>query len=381
MKKNKEQKITLAMINGEAEFQRSQTFVEAQRNYINAHVKYYNCGSPPQRLNGMELWKHNILKIIWMMFLRKVCKKRKWNSIQEIITAASFISEKIDIVFVQFGTNGAGVLHICKQLKLPLIVHFHGFDASVYDILAAYKEVYRAMFDYAEYIIVVSKAMKERLITIGADPEKIILNPCAPNDTYFDIKPAFSKKLFVGAGRFVNKKAPHITILAFEKILGFHPDAKLILMGTGELWDICNDLVRIKGLQNNIELPGPFSSDELKQVFVQAVALVQHSVTALNGDMEGTPVVCLEASAAGLPVISTFHAGIPDVIIDGKTGLLVKERDIDDMAEKMRFVLEHPEGTRVMGKLGRENIREHFSMTHHIEILNEIIFKCMEIKK
>ena len=93
--------------------------------------------------------------------------------------------------------------------------------------------------------------------------------------------------------------------------------------------------------------------------------------------MEGTPVGILEASAAGLPVISTFHAGIPDVIIHEKTGLLCDEHDYAQMAENMLWVLEHPEQATAMGETGRKNIKENFSMEKHIGKLNELIEKAV----
>jgi glycosyltransferase involved in cell wall biosynthesis len=93
--------------------------------------------------------------------------------------------------------------------------------------------------------------------------------------------------------------------------------------------------------------------------------------------MEGTPVGILEASAAGLPVISTFHAGIPDVIIHEKTGLLCNEHDYKKMAENMLWVLEHSEESAAMGAAGRKNIKENFSMEKHIGKLNEIIEKAI----
>ena len=70
---------------------------------------------------------------------------------------------------------------------------------------------------------------------------------------------------------------------------------------------------------------------ELVQHLKSSTAFAQHSITAENGDMEGTPVGIVEASYAGLPVISTFHAGIPDVINNRETGLLVEEHDVEEM--------------------------------------------------
>jgi len=89
--------------------------------------------------------------------------------------------------------------------------------------------------------------------------------------------------------------------------------------------------------------------------------------------MEGTPVGVLEASAAGLPVVSTLHAGIPDVIINGVTGFLVKEHDVDGMAESMIKLLDEPAKAEEMGRKGSAFIKEYFMLDRHLNILADVV--------
>jgi glycosyltransferase involved in cell wall biosynthesis len=101
-----------------------------------------------------------------------------------------------------------------------------------------------------------------------------------------------------------------------------------------------------------------------------------------DNDTEGTPVSILEASASGLPVVSTRHAGIPDVIIHERSGYIVEERDVEKMADYMIRLLKNPSLAKDMGSWGKENIRANFSMTRHISLLSEILLKaCHEGKK
>ena len=368
---------TLAMVSPDVNL-RSETFIEAQRTLIDADVKFYYKGSPPTMFKGMHLTKQNLFTIV-QYELRRRLGLTPLDSLLEVPVTASFRREKIEVVLAQFGTTGVAILNTCKLLKLPLIVHFHGADASIKELLNTYHEEYLRMFDYATYIIAVSKLMQQRLIEMGAPAQKIIYNPCAPNDAFFQIQRDPQGKLFVGAGRFTDKKAPYYTILAFQKVLKHHPDAQLILAGTGELWDACRNLVDFLGLNNNVTLPGAYNATTLQEWFSKATAFVQHSLTPSSGDMEGTPVVVMEASAAGLPVISTFHAGIPDVIIDNVTGLLVKEHDIEGMANNMCKLLDNKELSVSMGQAGRKNIKENFSMQKHIAVLNELVNNCAKI--
>ena len=103
------------------------------------------------------------------------------------------------------------------------------------------------------------------------------------------------------------------------------------------------------------------------------MAFVQHSITAENGDSEGTPLSVLEAGAAGLPVISTNHAGIPDIVINGKTGFLSEEHDIHEMGDNMLRLLKDKNLARSLGKCGKENISKNFTLKKHIDKLNELI--------
>ena len=361
---------TVAMISPN-ENAASETFIRAQRDLLRANVKFYYNGTLPTVFNGKKLLNHPLFAA-WSLARNKSIK-----FLRETALTSSFKNQKIEICFAHFGPVAVEMLPICKKLKIPLIAHFHGFDISDENTLRNYIERYRQMFEYASYIIAVSKVMQQKIIDIGNESntisKKVIYNPCAPNDAFFDIIPNYSQKLFAGAGRFVDKKAPYAVILAFRKVLEKHPDAKLVLLGTGFLYDVCKELVDYFGLQNSIRLPGVFTPADFKSLLENALCFVQHSLTASSGDMEGTPVAILEASAAGLPVVSTFHAGIPDVIIDGKTGLLVLERDIDGMAQKMLFILDNQEKAKEMGIAGKKNIRENFSMSKHISKLNELV--------
>ena len=97
-------------------------------------------------------------------------------------------------------------------------------------------------------------------------------------------------------------------------------------------------------------------------------------LVASSGDSEGTPVAIMEASAASLPVVSTFHAGIPDVILDGITGILVPETDIDKMADAMLTLLNDKELARKMGRAGRERIKSEYSMERYINVLKTLLY-------
>ncbi|MDX1463955.1 MAG: glycosyltransferase, partial [Marinirhabdus sp.] len=171
---------------------------------------------------------------------------------------------------------------------------------------------------------------------------------------------------------------PHILLFAFSKVLKEFPNARLICAGDGPLLDSSKDLVQAMGIEASVDFVGRISHDTFKEYLRNSIAYVQHSVEAIDGDMEGTPVSILEASASGLAVISTIHAGIPDVIVHEKTGLLSEERDADTMTKHMVHVLRHPEEAKAMGVAGKDHIRQNFSQPAHLNGLTTILTEARQ---
>ncbi|MCV9388811.1 glycosyltransferase [Reichenbachiella ulvae] len=352
----------------------SETFIQSHKRYLDGDIFYYYGGKLPLYLEGSQSIVPTAIRIInklagWI---------RKDTSFESAANLEYSLKKKnIQVVFAEYGPTGMAVLRICQKLKLPLIVHFHGHDASVLKTIENNKS-YIPIFNYAQQIIAVSQAMKNKLIDLGCPKEKIIVTPCAPDDSFFEISSTLSEETFVGVGRFVDKKAPYYTILAFKKVLNKHPNAQLILAGDGPLRNVCKNLIQHWGIQQNVQLPGVIKPTDFKELLSNCRAFVQHSITAENGDMEGTPVAVLEASAAGVPVVSTFHAGIPDVIIHQQTGLLSDEHDVETMARHMDQLLSDSVFSKKMGTKGKEHVANHYSMDRHIGLLNKLIQQSLQ---
>lgn len=147
--------------------------------------------------------------------------------------------------------------------------------------------------------------------------------------------PANAPPVFISVGSFREKKAPQLTIAAFSHVHHALPAARLRMIGEGALLDECKNLANDLGVAGAITFLGVKDHAVVEEEMRQARCFVQHSVVARSGDSEGTPVAVLEAGATGLPVVSTLHAGIPDVVIEGQTGFLVAEHDVEGMAERM----------------------------------------------
>jgi colanic acid/amylovoran biosynthesis glycosyltransferase len=105
------------------------------------------------------------------------------------------------------------------------------------------------------------------------------------------------------------------------------------------------------------------------------------SYTSERGDKEGTPMVLMEAQAMGLPVVSTFHAGIPEVVIDGEAGFLIKEKDVDALADRLEYLLAHPELRIEMGKKGRAHIEKNYDVKQEAKELVKLYAEAIALHR
>lgn len=283
-------------------------------------------------------------------------------------------TNRVNVVLAEYGPTGVSVMEPCLAAGVPFVVHFHGFDAYDQETLRQNDSAYKRMFAAASALIAVSCDMERQLLALGVPRRKLFYNPCGVDTALFSgAAPETAPPVLVAVGRFVDKKAPHLTLLAFGKVTEVCPDARLKMIGDGELLESCKQLARALGICHAVEFLGPRPHPEVAATMRHARAFVQHSVRATYGDSEGTPVAILEAGAAGLPVVATRHAGIQDVIVDGKTGLLVDEGDVDRMACCMIQLVEDPELAGRLGKAARERIVAQFSLEKSISGLWSIV--------
>ena len=352
----------------------SQTFIQAHRErlparVVNLYVQNYETFSDDHG----PLVKPELVGRLTRAVLRRSLNVNAQH-FQDRALRSFLRRNKVEAVLAEFAPTATLAMDVCNQMQVPLVVHFHGFDAYRRSTLENYSKLYERLFKTAAAIVAVSNDMQAQLIKLGAPAEKIHYNSCGVDPAVFkDADPLHSPPTFVAAGRFVNKKGPHLTLLAFQRVLELVPDAHLIMIGDGPLWDACYQIVRSLRLSHAVELPGVLSHADVARTMRRARAFVQHSLQPEDGDSEGTPVAVLEAGTAGLPVVATRHAGIKDAVINGQTGLLVDEGDVTGMADQMVRLARDPQLAVSLGNAAREWIKSQFSMQLSIDKLWTII--------
>lgn len=341
----------------------SETFIAAHIDRLHKVDLLISGGVPPRNTShGPPLARTNGLG----GYLDRLMGKR-FGGVPGLIRhrlAERLRAERPDVVLAEYGNMGAEILPSCGSARIPLVVHFHGFDAHRNDYVARYGN-YAELFRYASALVVVSRAMEQRLLELGAPREKVIYNCYGIDvDQFVPGRPDQAPPHFLAIGRFAEKKAPHLTIEAFGRVVAQRPEARLTMVGQGRLWERCKQLVQERGLQNSVDLCGVKRPAEIVELFHRSRAFVQHSVVTESNDHEGTPLAVLEAMATGVPVVSTRHAGINDVVAHGERGLLCAEHDVEGMAAHMIALIDEPSRALAMGVAGRAYVE----VAHRVEV-------------
>jgi glycosyltransferase involved in cell wall biosynthesis len=283
-------------------------------------------------------------------------------------------SRRVNVVLAEYGPTGVELLDACRRNGLPLVTQFLGYDASHRPIVDSLQSKYRRLLREGTAAIAVSQQIERTLYEMGAPPGSVSWIPIGADlERFSATHVSKNPPTFLAIGRFVEKKAPHLTILAFRQVLDQVPDAKLWMVGDGPLLDACRQLVSALGANESIEFFGYQSHEALPPLMQRARAFVQHSVTAPSGDSEGTPVVILEAGASGLPVVSTRHGGIPEVVAEGHTGYLVAEGDIVGMANRMILLARDSQLAERLGAEARRRVEADFSLERTLDRLGDVL--------
>ena len=288
-----------------------------------------------------------------------------------------------EVVMVEFGFEAVRVMEACAWSGIPLVVHFRGSDASAQHRLGLLKKRYRRLLSLASGVIVKSRPMADTLLALGAPADRLLISPSGANASLFQgSAPATAPPVLLAVGRFVAKKGPLETLRAFgllcrnPVLAAFKP--QLWMVGDGPLLASARSLVIELGLQERVRFLGVCSQVRVAELMRQVRGFVQHSKVAPDGDSEGSPVAVMEAQLSGLPVVATRHAGIPEVVLENQTGLLVDEGDESAMAQAMSLLLLDPDLASRLGDGGRQRIKERFTIEHHLRQVEQLLRQVID---
>jgi glycosyltransferase involved in cell wall biosynthesis len=293
----------------------------------------------------------------------------EWCGLREQAAVTQLHSDhRVTAVLAEFLDVWVHLLPAILEPGRTVWAHAHGYDVSSRLADPWWRAEYRR-WSAATGIVTMSALSAGRLSELGLASVRVVpygVDVPASGSP----RPPGQGCLVVAVGRMVPKKAPLVTVRAFGRAAGQRPQLELVIAGGGPL------LAAVQATAGpRVTTPGALSPQDVGNLLARADVFAQHSVVdPETGDEEGLPVAILEAMAAGLPVVATRHAGIPEAVVDGVTGLLVDEGDERGMAEAIGLLADRPELRREMGMAGWQRARDLFTWERERESLRGLLW-------
>jgi colanic acid/amylovoran biosynthesis glycosyltransferase len=283
---------------------------------------------------------------------------------REVVLADLLRRERVDLVHAHFGPDAALIRGAARRAGLPLVATFHGYDATMYPEFlrrgpagARLVDEWDSLMRDVAAVITVSGFLRDELVARGADPERLHVIPCGVDTATmpWSVPPADGGVLFVG--RLVEKKGCADLLDAVAR-LSRRPRVRII--GDGPLRGPLEDRAAELGI--DAEFTGVGDSGQVRAAMREASLVAMPSRRAHSGDCEGLPVVSLEASAMGRPVVGYRHSGLVESVISGETGLLAEEGDVGGLAQLLDALLGDAVELERLGRNARRHVEEHFEL-------------------
>jgi colanic acid/amylovoran biosynthesis glycosyltransferase len=271
-----------------------------------------------------------------------------------------------DAIISHFGPNGEIALRLREigVLRGPLLTYFHGWDVSSY-IRAQGPRAYARLFAKGDLFLPISERWKQKLLKLGCDERYIRVHHMGIDTSRFIFAPRRPRPgqptRLISVARLVEKKGIEVALRAIASLL---PNQRIsyTVVGDGPLRKQLTELTAELGLNAEVRFTGALPQQEVVKLLTESDILLAPSITAEDGNEEGIPVAIMEAMAMGMPVVSTRHSGIPELVEDGVCGLLAPERDVRALADRLTLLLTKPAIWEQMGTAGRAKVEADFNL-------------------
>jgi colanic acid/amylovoran biosynthesis glycosyltransferase len=371
---------------------RSMTFVRSQAEALESYSPYYvgphslqdGLQLPKERVIVQHRGKGSLLRIAEVplktvgfapLFVRRLRKLRPV------------------LLHAHFGPMGLRALPLAQKLGIPLVVTFHGYDATIRDDLArksghyslrAYVRHRKELERSASLLIAVSNFIRSELARQGFAEEKVVVHYIGVDTEHFRPDPDVRREpMVLFTGRLAEKKGCEYLIRAMAKVQSAFPATELVIIGDGPLRA---ELEREAGQAlRRYRFLGFQPPDVVRHWMNRARVFAAPSVRAQSGDSEGYPIAYAEAQAMCLPVVSFVSGGVPEAVLDGETGLLAPERDVEALALNLQKLVSNESLCLRMGEAARKRVMAHFDLRiqtkkleeHYLRVLGERVDRSL----
>ncbi|MBE6185649.1 MAG: colanic acid biosynthesis glycosyltransferase WcaL, partial [Bacillus sp. (in: Bacteria)] len=244
-----------------------------------------------------------------------------------------------------------------------LYTTFHGYDMLRY-VKKHGDSVYEELFQSKHTQLPISEYWKNRCEQLGAKSKHTIVHHMGIDVGKFEYCPAVQEKEIrvLSVARFVEKKGIEYGISAVSQLIDQGYSIQYSIVGGGPLEEKLRTMIQEKHLEKHIHMLGWKTQNELIDIMKKAHIILLPSVTSQDGDMEGIPVLLMEAMAMGKIVVSTYHSGIPELIRHNDNGFLVEERDVEGLVRTLQIVITTPENWQRITENARKTVLEDFNI-------------------
>jgi colanic acid/amylovoran biosynthesis glycosyltransferase len=284
-------------------------------------------------------------------------------SLNLLYAVMPFAGKKYDIIKCHFGPNGNfGAMLKKMGVGMKLVTMFHGHD--IRKGLQAGGHIYRPLFKAGDCFLANCDYSYRNLISFGADTQRVLYHPGGVDLVRFPYRKQANRRehsnpiVVLTVARLVHEKGLEYGIHAIRKLLERNPSLSLIyhIVGEGPLEKSLKALVGELSLSEKVFFLGGMVQKEVLQEMSRADIFLLPSVEETLG------VVLMEAQAIGLPVVATDVGSVDQVLKNGESGYLVPSRDLDALADKLMYLIEHRDMWPQMGRYGREFIEKNFDI-------------------
>ena len=307
--------------------------------------------------------------------------KKDAASLRLLYSVIPFVKRRpaYDVIQCHFGLLGIKgmLLRDVGALQGKHMTAFHGVDMSQ-NLQMLGESVYNDLFQAGDRFLPISQHWQNRLIQLGCDPDKITVHRMGIDCSRFaflprSLNPSEPVRL-ISVARLTEKKGIEFGIRAVANVLKHFPNLEYNIVGDGELRVELAELIQTLGVTEQVKLLGWRNQTEVVDLLQRSHILLAPSITAKDGNQEGIPVALMEAMAMGLPIISTYHTGIPELVEDGVSGFLVPERDVDALAAKLQQLVTCPGQWKTIAEVARLRVEQ----LHNIHCLNDQLIELYQ---
>lgn len=358
-------------------FKISETFITQQAQHLVRYKPLYlgrlRYGEPPPGAESLALQdlapRWSLALSGWQVLTRSARSYRRLLA-----------GRRPSLIHAHFGVNGVYALPLARQLGIPLVTTFHGFDATLTTPAlfsspewAQYRFFRGQLAREGALFVCASSFIRDRVLAMGFPAARTRVHYVGVDCEAIRVRdPGEETPTILHVARLVEVKGTEFLIRAFAAAANADPSVQLVIIGEGPLKRRLRALVQSLGLAPRVIFLGARPHVEALGWMRKAAMLVLPSVRTFTGRAEGLGQVLLEAAATGVPVIGSRGGGIPESVIDGRTGFLVPERDPDALARRMIELLHDPSLRHRMGADARAHVECNFDIRRQTATLENL---------